>query len=302
VFAESFSISSRFAHQHGYEVDADQEMVAMGAANASAGLFQGFAVSGSASRTAAVGGAGGGSQMVSLLAAALVLVTAAFLTPLFTDLPEPVLGAIVIVAVRGFLRIEPLRRYWRLDRRSFWTAATALLGTLVFDLLPGLLIAVGLSLVWFIGAASRPRLAVLGQLGGGRYGDLLDHPEAATVPGLLLVRPDGPVFFANANPLRLGVLRLVRTASPPLQVVVVDLSSSFRLSVPTIDVLSELHDELGQGGIALWLARIRSTAMGGTPGQWPGRPARTGPAARRPRRRRRSLHQHQSASPSELSP
>ena len=88
MFAESFSISSRFAHQHGYEVDADQEMVAMGAANASAGLFQGFAVSGSASRTAAVGGAGGGSQMVSLLAAALVLVTAAFLTPLFTDLPS----------------------------------------------------------------------------------------------------------------------------------------------------------------------------------------------------------------------
>lgn len=100
--------------------------------------------------------------------AGLVLVTAAFLTPLFTDLPEAVLGAIVIVAVRGFLRTAPLVRYWRLDRRSFWTAATALLGTLVFDLLPGLLIAVGLALVWFIGAASRPRLAVLGQLGHGR--------------------------------------------------------------------------------------------------------------------------------------
>ena len=109
----------------------------MGAANASAGLFQGFAVSGSASRTAAVGGAGGGSQMVSLLAAALVLVTAAFLTPLFTDLPEPVLGAIVIVAVRGFLRTEPLRRYWRLDRRSFWVATTALLGTLCSTWCPG---------------------------------------------------------------------------------------------------------------------------------------------------------------------
>jgi SulP family sulfate permease len=301
VFAESFSISSRFAHQHGYEVDADQEMVAMGAANASAGLFQGFAVSGSASRTAAVGGAGGGSQMVSLLAAALVLVTAAFLTPLFTDLPEPVLGAIVIVAVRGFLRTEPLRRYWRLDRRSFWVATTALLGTLVFDLLPGLLIAVGLSLVWFIGAASRPRLAVLGQLGGGRYGDLLDHPEAATVPGLLLVRPDGPVFFANANPLRLGVLRLVRTASPPLQVVVVDLSSSFRLCAD--------HRRLVRAPRRAGPGRDRAVAgpdpqhrHGGTPGQWPGRPARTGPAARRPRRRRRSLHQHQSASPSELSP
>ncbi|MGH3100195.1 MAG: SulP family inorganic anion transporter, partial [Thermoleophilia bacterium] len=204
VFAESFSISNRFARQHGYEVDADQEMVAMGAANATAGLFQGFAVSGSASRTAAVEGAGGGSQMVSLIAAVLVLVTAAFLTPLFTDLPEPVLGAIVIVAVRGFLRTEPLRRYYALDRRSFWVATTALLGTLVFDLLPGLLIAVGLSVVWFIGAASRIRLAVLGRLPDNRgYGDVLDHPDATTVPGLLLVRPDAPLFFANANPLRL---------------------------------------------------------------------------------------------------
>jgi high affinity sulfate transporter 1 len=260
VFAESFSISSRFARQHGYQVDADQELVGMGTANAAAGLFQGFAVSGSASRTAAVEGAGGSSQMVSLLAAVLVLVTAAFLTPLFTDLPEPVLGAIVIVAVRGFLRVEPLRRYWRLDRRSFWTATTALAGTLVFDLLPGLLIAVALSLIWFIGAASRPRLAVLGNLGAGRFGDLLDHPDAATVPGLLVVRPDGPVFFANANQLRMAVLQLVGTTSPPPRVVVVDLSSSFRLSVPTLDTLSELDDELRQRGIALWLARVRSTA------------------------------------------
>jgi sulfate permease, SulP family len=263
VFAESFSIASRFARQHGYEVDADQEMIGMGAANAAAGLFQGFAVSGSASRTAAVEAAGGGSQMVSLIAAVLVLVTAAFLTPLFTDLPEPVLGAIVIVAVRGFLRTEPLRRYWRLDRRSFWVATTALLGTLVFDLLPGLLIAVALSLVWFIGAASRPRLAVLGHLGGERYADLLDHPDAATIPGLLLLRPDGPVFFANANPLRLGVLQLVGATSPPPRVVVVDLSSSFRLSLPTLDTLAELHDELRQRGIALWLARVRSTARPG---------------------------------------
>jgi sulfate permease, SulP family len=262
VFAESFSIASRFARQHAYEVDADQEMLAMGAANATAGLFQGFAVSGSASRTAAVEAAGGASQMVSLLAAVLVLVTAAFLTPLFTDLPEPVLGAIVIVAVRGFLRTEPLRRYWRLDRRSFWVAMAALAGTLVFDLLPGLLIAVGLSLVWFIGAASGVRLAVLGRLPGNRgFGDLVDHPDAATVPGLLVVRPDGPLFFANANPLRLGVLRLVGAASPPPRVVVVDLSSSFRLSVSTLDALAELHDELHRRGITLWLARIRSAAM-----------------------------------------
>jgi sulfate permease, SulP family len=218
VFAESFSIASRFAREHAYEVDADQEMVAMGAANAAAGLFRGFAVSGSASRTA--------------------------------------------VAVRGFLRTEPLQRYWRLDRRSFWVAAAALSGTLVFDLLPGLLIAVALSLVWFISAASRPRLAVLGRLpAAGRYADLADQPDAVTVPGLLLVRPDGPVFFANANPLRLGVLDLVRTTAPPPRVVVLDLSSSFRLSLPTLDTLAELHDVLHRRGVELWLARVRGTAM-----------------------------------------
>jgi MFS superfamily sulfate permease-like transporter len=129
--------------------------------------------------------------MVSLLAAVLVLVTAAFLTPLFTDLPEPVLGAIVIVAVRGFLRTERLRRYWRLDRRSFWVATTALLGTLVFDLLPGLLIAVALSLIWFIGAASRPRLAVLGNLGGGGTRTCSTIPTRRPSPGCSSCGPMG---------------------------------------------------------------------------------------------------------------
>jgi MFS superfamily sulfate permease-like transporter len=94
-----------------------------------------------------------------------------------------------------------------------------------------------------------------------QHGYELDHPGATTVPGLLLVRPDGPVFFANANPLRLGVLQLVRAASPPPRVVVLILSSSFRLSVPTLDTLAELHDELQRRGIALSLARIRSSAM-----------------------------------------
>ncbi|MFL6295249.1 MAG: sodium-independent anion transporter [Actinomycetes bacterium] len=81
-----------------------------------------------------------------------------------------------------------------------------------------------------------------------------------TVPGLLLVRPDGPVFFANANPLRLGVLQLLGTTSPPPRVVVLDLSSSFRLSLPTLDTLTELHDELHQRGAELWLARVRGSA------------------------------------------
>ncbi|HEV2638855.1 MAG TPA: SulP family inorganic anion transporter [Actinocrinis sp.] len=128
VFAESFSISKGLGAKHGEQVDAGREMTAMGAANAAVGLFRGFVVSGSASRSAAAEATGAASPMTSLVAAVVVLITGAFLTPLFTDLPEPVLGAIVVVAVRSFLKVGELRRYWRLDRVSFAVAAVALTG------------------------------------------------------------------------------------------------------------------------------------------------------------------------------
>ena len=153
-FAEGFSIASSFGRKHGDSVDANREMAAMGTANAAVGLFRGFVVSGSASRSAAAEAAGGRSPMVSLVAAAMVLLTGAFLTPLFTDLPEPVLGAIVVVAVRGFLNIPEMKRYWRRDRASFAVATTALAGVLIFDLLPGLLLAVGLS--WTVHRKRQP--------------------------------------------------------------------------------------------------------------------------------------------------
>ncbi|MEU8138079.1 SulP family inorganic anion transporter [Streptodolium elevatio] len=257
VFAESYSIAGRFAREHGDEVDADREMAAMGAANVAAGVFKGFVVSGSASRSAAAEASGGSSPMVSTVAAALILVTGAFLTPLFTDLPEPVLGAIVVVAVRSFLKVSELRRYWRRDRPNFAVAATALVGVLVFDLLPGLLIAVALSLVLFIANASRPRTAVLGKIPGtDRYGDIEDQPGATTVPGLLLVRPDGALFFGNVARLKLAVRELVADSDPPPERVVLNLVSSYRLGVPSLDALDELRVELARTGCALHLARV----------------------------------------------
>ncbi|WP_436771877.1 SulP family inorganic anion transporter [Yinghuangia sp. YIM S09857] len=257
VFAESYSIAGRFAREHGDEVDADREMAAMGAANIAAGLFKGFAVSGSASRSAAAEASGGSSPMVSAVAAVLVLVTGAFLTPVFTDLPEPVLGAIVVVAVRGFLRVAEMRRYWRRDKPNFAVAATALLGVLVFDLLPGLLIAVGLSLVLFIAHASRPRTAVLGRIPGtDRFGDVADQPGATTVPGLLLVRPDGPLYFGNVARLKLAVHDLVAAADPAPERVVLNLVSDFRLGIPVLDTLDELRLELARKHCALHLAHV----------------------------------------------
>lgn len=263
VFAEAFSIANRFAREHGQEVDANREMAAVGLSNIAVGMFRGFVVSGSASRSAAAAGAGGRTPMVSLIAAGLILLTGAFLTPLFTDLPEPVLGAIVIVAVRGFLRVGELRRYFRLDRRSLWIALTSLFGVLLFDLLPGLLLAVALSLVLFVAAAGQRNVAVLGRLPGTRlYGDTATHADAVADPGVLVVRPDGSLFFGNVNRVRAAVLEQRRAAPEAPRAVVLDLTACFQLGVPVLDTLEELREELDRQGVALYLARLHSTAAG----------------------------------------
>ncbi len=260
VFAESYSISSRFARAHDYEVDANQEMIAMGASNAAVGLFQGFAVSGSASRTAAVEGAGGRTPLVSLIAAGLVLVTAAWLTPLFTDLPEAVLGAIVIVAVRGFLRVSVMREYWLRDRQSFAIAASALAGVLVFDLLPGLIIAVGLSLILFIAHASGPRMVELRRTHSGDFVEVGSTTDLQAIDGLLVVRPDGGLFFGNVDRVRHAVVDWVRTASDPPGVLCLSLRASYRFDLPVLDSLGELDDDLQRYDVELWLVGVPSVS------------------------------------------
>ncbi|MEU2823135.1 SulP family inorganic anion transporter [Streptomyces bacillaris] len=261
VFAEAFSIANRFARIHGQDVDANREMIAVGAANIAVGFVRGFAVSGSASRSAAAAGAGGRSPMVSLIAAGLILLTGAFLTPLFTDLPEPVLGAIVIVAVRGFLKVSELRRYAARDRNSLWIALTALLGVLLFDLLPGLLLAVALSLALFIARAGDIHLAVLGRLPTTTlFVDTGLHHEAATTPGVLAVRPDGSLFFGNADRIKSAVHELTKATTPTPHAVVLDLTASFRLSIPVLDTLAQLREELAHQGITLHLAHLRTRA------------------------------------------
>ncbi|MFE0523660.1 SulP family inorganic anion transporter [Streptomyces sp. NPDC058954] len=261
VFAESYSIAGRFARLHGDEVKADREMVAVGAVNLAVGLFRGFAVSGSASRSAAAEGAGGRSPMVSLVAAVSVLFTGAFLTSLFTPLPEAVLGAIVIVAVKGFLRVGEMRRYATHDRPSLWIALTALIGVLVFDLLPGLLLAVLMSLLLFIAYSSTPRVAVLGLLPGtGVWGDLREHPRAVAAPGILVARPDGALFFGNVNRVRTAVKELVAASDRPPRAVVVDLTASYRLGLPVLDTLADLAADLDHQGVELHVARVRAGA------------------------------------------
>jgi len=258
--AEAVGVARGLAVRHGYQVDPDRDLVAMGAANALAGLSSGFVQSGGASQTAAADGAGGRSQFASLVAAGLILLTGAFLAPLFEDLPQATLAAIVIVAVAGFFDFAELRRFVRVRRSAIVFAAIALAGVLALGVLQGLIVAAGLSLVYVVARLSRPPVAALARdPATGAWGRADRHPDWQEHEGVLVVRSDGPLLYPNANAVKERVLALVAERAP--RAVVLDLSGSTELDLQTADALGELADALRRDGIALWLAEVRAPAL-----------------------------------------
>jgi MFS superfamily sulfate permease-like transporter len=269
-YAESASVAQDLATRHGYDVDPDRELLAIGAANGLAGLFQGFIVAGGASQSAANDRAGAQTQAAGVVVAGLALVTAFALTPLFFDLPDAVLGAIVLYAILGFFRVGALRRIAHLRRDSFALAVFALAAVLVLGVLPGLILAVFLSLILLLSRVARPGMTTLGRAPGvAVYGDLEAHPDFQTLPGLLLVRPNGMLFFGDVRAVRQQILELARDvarggSSPapggpdaaPLRVVALDLQMTPNLDIETADTLAELRETLAAEGVELWLAGV----------------------------------------------
>ncbi|MFP2910462.1 SulP family inorganic anion transporter, partial [Pyxidicoccus sp. 3LFB2] len=259
AFAEAIGPARMLAARHRYEVDANRELVGLGAANLGAGLFQGFSIGCSLSKSAANDAAGARTEVSAILAAGLTLLVALFLTPLFRLLPEATLGAIVVVAVSGMMDVRELRRLYRLRRTDFLGAAVALLGVLALDVLPGLLLAVGVSLFLTVYRASVPRLSELGRGPGTlAFSDLRHTPRPLTVPGMLILRPNEGIFFANATSLRDEIIERLRRAPHRVQVVLLDLEVTADLDVPGADMLVSLHDELAQRDVTLELARLMS--------------------------------------------
>ena len=261
-FAESVAAARTYATQFRYEVDANQEMIALGMANIGAGLSQGFVVDGSLSKTAASVDAGGRSQMVSLVTAAAVLVTIVALTPLFHNLPEATLGAIVIHAVWHLINFHKIRRYYSIRRIDFYAALVALLGVVFFGILAGLLMAVIVSLLGLLAAAKTPNTAVLGRIADGPSGDIYrsvaNFPDAVTVPGLQIFRFDDDIFFANAPNFR-DAVRGVVAGAHDTRWVLIDAESINRLDVTGADMLEELYDELAEANIDMRFARVKGT-------------------------------------------
>ena len=256
---ESLGGARSFAAKHRYEINPDQELIALGAANISAGLFQGFTVDASLSSSATADEAGARTQLSSIVTAVLIIITLLVLAPLFHNLPNAVLGAIVIASVIGLMNVAELKRFYASNRVDFVLAMVAMFGVLTTDVLTGLLIAVFLSLLIILYRASRPYIAVLGKVPGqvATYGDISRHPENAQVPSLLIVRLDAPLYFLNANLARGQILDLITASQPPPAAILFDLGASADLDIASLDMLKNLVRELEEANVDVLLAQVR---------------------------------------------
>ncbi len=254
-FSESLASASEEGSKHGYEIDPSQEMLAQGAATGLSGLLGGYVVDGSLSKTTVADLAGQRTQLGSLVTAGLIVLTLLLLAPLFTDLPEAVLGAVVIDAAIGLIKIGELRRFARTSRRDFAAYLAAMLGLLFIGVLAGVVIGVALSLVLLIAAAATPPVRRLGfDPVSATYVDADRHPDATTDPGIVVAEISGNLFFADARPFRDAVRRMVGTAKA--HTLVIDLGASRLVDLDGADVLTKLARELRAAGVRVVLARV----------------------------------------------
>ena len=257
VFGESMALAKSFGARHGERVDANAELGALGAANTVGGLFGGFASIGSNSRTAAADAAGQKTQVTSLLLGGLLILTMLFLTQLFEDLPDAALGAIIIHAVVGLIKFRPLMRLRQRSQVDFVAAATTLGGVLLFDILVGLAVGVGVSIVGMMRRAVRPRSIELGiDRDTGNFW-ALGTEGVERIDGVVIVRFEAELFFANVSVLRSSVLAAVEAQQPSL--VVIDAESITHVDTTAADELDTLITELVEHGVEVRFARLVRT-------------------------------------------
>jgi MFS superfamily sulfate permease-like transporter len=259
AYSEALGVAQSFAQKHGYEIDANRELGAHGVVNAASGLIGGLVGAGGMSASAVNEGAGARSQMSGVVASAMAVVTVLFLTPLFTDLPEAVLAALVLHAVSHMLKWRSLQRVWNVSRREFWPALAAVLGVVLIDVLQGLIIAVVLSLLLVVYRSSRPAVVALGALPQrpDTYVAVSRNPGAIVDPGVLVVRLDAAMYYANSVPNRDAVKALVR-ASDGLRAVVVDVEVQHDLDLTTMETLAQLVDWATAQHVDVYFAAVHA--------------------------------------------
>ena len=263
AFSEGLGVAHEFADKHGYEVDADQELNANAFANVASALFGGMIAGGGMSSSAVKEGAGARTQVANLVTWVVTIVTVLFLTPLFASLPEAVLGALIIHAVWHIIASRKLQRLRQEAPAEVWFGVLALWGVLLIDVLQGMIIGLVASLLFVVYRTARPHVSSLGRVPGttGAYSDLGRHPDDIAVPGVLIIRPDAQLYYANALTVRAEVKKLFDVAEPPPKVLILDLTATDRLDLTSAEMIAKFAKELESKNIAFYLAEVHLTVL-----------------------------------------
>ncbi len=257
---ETSAIGRMFSSRQGGRFDASQEFLALAAANLAASLGRGLPISGGMSQSLVNESGGARSPISGVCAAGLILVVILFFSHLLSTLPQPVLAAVVLVAIAGLFKLSTLKQLWRRDRPEFVVAIAAILGVLTSGLLRGVMIGAAISLVQLLRSASRPHVAFLGRIPGTRrFSDRARHPDNELIPGALIFRPESGLVYFNVDHVCETILDRVQGEPTPPKMVVLDLSAAPRVDLQSAHALADLADRITALGIGFQAVEARST-------------------------------------------
>ena len=261
ALTDTISTASAFAARSGDEVQANQEMIGIGASNVAAGLFQGFPVSTSGSRTAVAEQSGAKTQVAGLVGAAVIVLMLVVVPGLFRNLPQPTLAAVVMAAALSLADLAGLRRLWAVRRTEFALAMAAFLGVALLGVLPGIAIAVGLSILNVFRRSWWPYSTCLGRVEGiPGYHDVRSYPDAERIDGIVVFRFDAPLFFANARAFRQQINELADSQPRPRWIVVA-AEPITDVDTTAADMLEDLDESLNRQGISLVFAELKDPVL-----------------------------------------
>ena len=263
AYSDNVLTARSFATRNHYEIDSNQELLALGAANLASGVMQGFPVSSSGSRTVIGDSLGSRSQLYSLVALATVVVTLLFLRPVLAAFPTAALGAIVVYAATRLIDVAEFRRIARFRRSELFLAVATTAGVLVLDVLYGVLLAIGLSILDLLRRVARPHDGILGFAPGvaGMH-DIDDYPDATPVQGLVVYRYDSPLFFANVEDFKRRALASIDVAESSAEWFLLNAEANVQVDITALDALEELRQEVARRGIVFAMARVKEDLRG----------------------------------------
>ena len=256
---ETAAIGRTFSAKHGGRLNANQEFLALAASNLAAGLGRGFPVRGGMSQSLVNEESGARTPLSGAIAAGFILVVVLFFSRLLSALPQPVLAAVVLMAVTGLFQIAALKHLWRASRSDFVVAMAALLGVLGSGLLRGVMIGAAISLVQLMHRTSRPHVAILGRIPGTRrFSDVERHPDNETIPDTMIFRPESSLVYFNIEHVCMMILERVRQSPVPPRLVVIDLSAAPYVDLQSAHALASLAGEISKSGSRLQVVEARS--------------------------------------------